>query len=128
MMDGRVKTLHPKIHGGLLAVRDNAEHVRTMQDHHILGIDLLAVNLYPFEATVARGASFDDCIENIDIGGPAVGPAPPQNPADSAAVVAPADHALPVSPLSLPRVATPQRFPHPPPPPPFPPTPPPPPP
>jgi phosphoribosylaminoimidazolecarboxamide formyltransferase / IMP cyclohydrolase len=62
MMDGRVKTLHPKIHGGLLAVRHNAEHVRTMQDHHIPGIDLLVVNLYPFEATVAKGASFDECI------------------------------------------------------------------
>src|SRR5467141_2841938 len=72
MMDGRVKTLHPKVHGGLLAVRHNAEHVRTMQDHSIPGIDLLVVNLYPFEATVARGASFDDCIENIDIGGPAM--------------------------------------------------------
>src|SRR6202040_795365 len=79
MMDGRVKTLHTKIHGGLLAVRHNAEHVRTMQDHHIPAIDLLVVNLYPFEATVAKGASFDDCIENIDIGGPAMIPAAPKN-------------------------------------------------
>src|SRR5438128_8105684 len=61
MMDGRVKTLHPKIHGGLLAVRHNAVHARTMQDHHILAIDLLVVNLYPFEATAVRGAGFDDC-------------------------------------------------------------------
>src|SRR6202008_2533540 len=72
MMDGRVKTLHPKIHGGLMAVRDNAEHVRTMHDHGIAAIDLVIVNLYPFEATVAKGGSFADCIENIDIGGPAM--------------------------------------------------------
>jgi phosphoribosylaminoimidazolecarboxamide formyltransferase/IMP cyclohydrolase len=71
IMDGRVKTLHPKIHGGLLGRRDAPEHVKAMQDHAIPPIDLLAVNLYPFEQTVAKGASFDDCIENIDIGGPA---------------------------------------------------------
>jgi phosphoribosylaminoimidazolecarboxamide formyltransferase/IMP cyclohydrolase len=71
IMDGRVKTLHPKIHGGLLGRRDAPEHVRAMQDHGIPPIDLLAVNLYPFEQTVAKGASFDECIENIDIGGPA---------------------------------------------------------
>src|SRR5580658_4281976 len=67
IMDGRVKTLHPKVHGGLLAIRHNDEHIRAMQDHAIPAIDLLVVNLYPFEATVARGAGFDDCIENIDI-------------------------------------------------------------
>src|SRR5690242_5837343 len=72
MMDGRVKTLHPAVHGGLLAVRGNAEHQKSMTDHHIHPIDLLVVNLYPFEATVAKGAGFDDCIENIDIGGPAM--------------------------------------------------------
>jgi len=72
MMDGRVKTLHPKVHGGLLALRDNAEHARAMAEHGIEGFDLLYVNLYPFEDTVARGASFDECIENIDIGGPAM--------------------------------------------------------
>src|SRR5438132_4872043 len=72
MMDGRVKTLHPKVHGGLLAIRDNAEHKAAMQAHRIAPIDLLVVNLYPFEATLARRASFDDCIENIDIGGPAM--------------------------------------------------------
>src|SRR5882757_8147275 len=92
MMDGRVKTLHPKVHGGLLAVRHNAEHVRTMQDHSILGIDLLVVNLYPFEATVARGASFDDCIENIDIGGPAMIRSAAKNHADVAVIVEPADY------------------------------------
>jgi phosphoribosylaminoimidazolecarboxamide formyltransferase/IMP cyclohydrolase len=72
MMDGRLKTLHPKVHGGLLAVRGNAEHARAAEAHGIPPIDLLVVNLYPFEATVALGAPFDECIENIDIGGPAM--------------------------------------------------------
>jgi len=72
MMDGRVKTLHPKVHGGLLALRDNKEHVAAMKEHGIEGFDVLYVNLYPFEATVARGADFETCIENIDIGGPAM--------------------------------------------------------
>src|SRR5215831_8797618 len=64
MMDGRVKTLHPKVHGGLLAMRDNAEHQAAMKAHGIAPIDLLVVNLYPFEATVAKGADFETCIEN----------------------------------------------------------------
>ncbi|MFI0396517.1 bifunctional phosphoribosylaminoimidazolecarboxamide formyltransferase/IMP cyclohydrolase [Paracoccus jiaweipingae] len=72
MMDGRVKTLHPKVHGGLLALRDNDEHLAAMESHGIEGIDLLVVNLYPFEDTVAKGAGYADCIENIDIGGPAM--------------------------------------------------------
>ena len=72
MMDGRVKTLHPMVHGGLLALRDNPDHAAAMTAHGIGGIDLLVVNLYPFEETVARGGDFDDCIENIDIGGPAM--------------------------------------------------------
>ncbi|WP_425408035.1 bifunctional phosphoribosylaminoimidazolecarboxamide formyltransferase/IMP cyclohydrolase [Hyphococcus sp.] len=72
MMDGRIKTLHPRIHGGLLALRDNADHRQSMSDHAIAGIDLLVVNLYPFQETVAKGAAFDECIENIDIGGPAM--------------------------------------------------------
>ncbi|TBN42607.1 bifunctional phosphoribosylaminoimidazolecarboxamide formyltransferase/IMP cyclohydrolase [Paracoccus subflavus] len=72
MMDGRVKTLHPAVHGGLLALRDNAEHLAAMESHGIGPIDLLVVNLYPFEETVAQGAGYDDCIENIDIGGPAM--------------------------------------------------------
>ncbi|MFK5997278.1 MAG: bifunctional phosphoribosylaminoimidazolecarboxamide formyltransferase/IMP cyclohydrolase [Rhodobacterales bacterium] len=72
MMDGRVKTLHPMVHGGLLALRDNADHKAAMQEHGIQGIDLLVVNLYPFEATVAAGGGYEDCIENIDIGGPAM--------------------------------------------------------
>jgi len=72
MMDGRVKTLHPKVHGGLLAVRDNPQHAAAMSEHGIQGIDLLVVNLYPFEATVAGGGDFETVIENIDIGGPAL--------------------------------------------------------
>jgi phosphoribosylaminoimidazolecarboxamide formyltransferase/IMP cyclohydrolase len=62
MMDGRVKTLHPKVHGGLLAIRANAEHASAMKQHGIRPIDLLVVNLYPFEQTIARGAAYDDCI------------------------------------------------------------------
>ncbi|WP_298676485.1 bifunctional phosphoribosylaminoimidazolecarboxamide formyltransferase/IMP cyclohydrolase [uncultured Lentibacter sp.] len=72
MMDGRVKTLHPNVHGGLLALRDNAEHTKAMDTHGIGPIDLLVVNLYPFEAALARGAAYDEMIENIDIGGPAM--------------------------------------------------------
>ncbi|SPJ23372.1 bifunctional phosphoribosylaminoimidazolecarboxamide formyltransferase/IMP cyclohydrolase [Palleronia abyssalis] len=72
MMDGRVKTLHPAIHGGLLALRDDPDHAQAMQDHSIGAIDLLVVNLYPFEATVARGADYAEAVENIDIGGPAM--------------------------------------------------------
>ncbi|MFV1462911.1 bifunctional phosphoribosylaminoimidazolecarboxamide formyltransferase/IMP cyclohydrolase [Phaeobacter sp. JH18-32] len=72
MMDGRVKTLHPMVHGGLLALRDNDTHVAAMEEHGIGAIDLLVVNLYPFEETVAKGGDYDSCIENIDIGGPAM--------------------------------------------------------
>jgi phosphoribosylaminoimidazolecarboxamide formyltransferase/IMP cyclohydrolase len=72
ILDGRVKTLVPHIHGGILGRRDLPEHVAQMDAHGIAPIDLVAVNLYPFEATVARGAAFDDCVENIDIGGPAL--------------------------------------------------------
>src|SRR3546814_4712948 len=71
-MDGRVKTLHPAVDGGILAVRDDAAHVGAMEAHGIGGIDLVVVNLYPFAATVAKGAPRDDIIENIDIGGPAM--------------------------------------------------------
>src|SRR4029079_18541809 len=73
MLDGRVKTLHPKIHGGLLARRDLPAHMAALREHGIAPIDILVVNLYPFEATVAKpGCSLDDAIENIDIGGPAM--------------------------------------------------------
>ena len=87
MMDGRVKTLHPKVHGGLLALRENADHVAAMDEHDIAPIDLLVVNLYPFEATVAAGADYDTCIENIDIGGPAMIRAAAKNHGDVAVVV-----------------------------------------
>ncbi len=93
MMDGRVKTLHPKVHGGLLGIRGNKEHAAAMEQHGIKPIDLLVVNLYPFEATVAKGAAFDDCIENIDIGGPAMIRAAAKNHADVTVVVEPTDYA-----------------------------------
>jgi phosphoribosylaminoimidazolecarboxamide formyltransferase / IMP cyclohydrolase len=92
MMDGRLKTLHPKVHGGLLAVRDNREHAAAMQAHGIGAIDLLVVNLYPFEATVQAGADFAHCIENIDIGGPAMIRAAAKNHADVTVVVDPHDY------------------------------------
>jgi phosphoribosylaminoimidazolecarboxamide formyltransferase / IMP cyclohydrolase len=94
MMDGRVKTLHPKIHGGLLAVRGNATHEKALTDHAIPAIDLLAVNLYPFEATVAAGHDFAECIENIDIGGPALIRAGAKNHASVTVLVEPADYAI----------------------------------
>jgi len=92
MMDGRVKTLHPKVHGGLLAIRGNAEHASAMTAHGIAPIDLLAVNLYPFEATVDKGAGFTDCVENIDIGGPAMIRAAAKNHEDVAVVVEAQDY------------------------------------
>jgi phosphoribosylaminoimidazolecarboxamide formyltransferase/IMP cyclohydrolase len=93
MMDGRVKTLHPKIHGGLLALRDKDDHAEAMRVHGIEGIDLLVSNLYPFEATVAKGASFEETIENIDIGGPAMTRSAAKNHDWVAVVVDPEDYA-----------------------------------
>ena len=93
MMDGRVKTLHPGVHGGLLAIRANKDHAASMQTHNIKPIDLLVVNLYPFEETVAKGADYDDCIENIDIGGPAMIRAAAKNHADVTVVVEATDYA-----------------------------------
>jgi phosphoribosylaminoimidazolecarboxamide formyltransferase/IMP cyclohydrolase len=93
MMDGRLKTLHPKVHGGLLAVRGNAEHEAAAERHGIAPIDLVVVNLYPFEATVAAGAPFDTAIENIDIGGPAMIRAAAKNHAAVTVIVDPADYA-----------------------------------
>ncbi len=93
MMDGRVKTLHPMVHGGLLAVRDDPQHVAAMEAHAIGAIDLLVVNLYPFEATVARGAERDDIIENIDIGGPSMVRSAAKNHAFVTIVTDPADYA-----------------------------------
>ncbi|MEO6225567.1 MAG: bifunctional phosphoribosylaminoimidazolecarboxamide formyltransferase/IMP cyclohydrolase [Sphingomicrobium sp.] len=93
MMDGRVKTLHPKVHGGLLAVRDNPEHVAAMAAHAIAPIDLVIVNLYPFAQTVASGADRDTIIENIDIGGPSMVRSAAKNHAHVAIVTDPADYA-----------------------------------
>ncbi len=93
MMDGRVKTLHPTVHGGLLAVRDNPEHVAAMEAHGIGAIDLVVVNLYPFAQTVTRGAERDEIIENIDIGGPSMVRSAAKNHASVAIVTDPADYA-----------------------------------
>ncbi|PZQ61910.1 MAG: bifunctional phosphoribosylaminoimidazolecarboxamide formyltransferase/inosine monophosphate cyclohydrolase [Sphingomonas taxi] len=94
MMDGRVKTLHPLVHGGLLAVRDDAAHAASMREHGIGAIDLVVVNLYPFEATVARGAARDEVVENIDIGGPSMVRSAAKNHAFVAIVTDPADYPL----------------------------------
>jgi phosphoribosylaminoimidazolecarboxamide formyltransferase / IMP cyclohydrolase len=93
MMDGRVKTLHPKVHGGLLAVRDNADHRAAAETHAIAMIDLVVVNLYPFAQTVTRGAARDEVIENIDIGGPSMVRSAAKNHAFVAVVTDPADYA-----------------------------------
>ncbi len=92
MMDGRVKTLHPKVHGGLLSVRDNPAHQASMDQHQIGAIDLVVVNLYPFEDTIAKGASYDETIENIDIGGPAMIRSAAKNHAYVTVVVDPGDY------------------------------------
>lgn len=92
MMDGRVKTLHPKVHGGILAVREDKAHAASMREHSIPAIDLVVVNLYPFEQTVAEGEDFERCIENVDIGGPAMVRAAAKNHEDVAVVVDPADY------------------------------------
>ncbi len=93
ILDGRVKTLVPQVHGGILGRRGVAEHVAQMQEHSIAPIDLVAVNLYPFEATVARGAAFEDCIENIDIGGPAMIRSAAKNHESVAVLTLPAHYA-----------------------------------
>ena len=94
MMDGRVKTLHPMIHGGLLAVRDDAGHAAAMEEHGIGSIDLVVVNLYPFAQTVTRGAARDEVIENIDIGGPSMVRSAAKNHAHVAIVTDPADYPI----------------------------------
>src|SRR5678816_2588431 len=93
MMDGRVKTLHPRVHGGLLAIRDNPEHVAAMQEHGIEPIDLVVVNLYPFAETIRRqGVTHDEAIEQIDIGGPAMIRSAAKNAHDVAVVVLPSSY------------------------------------
>src|SRR5690606_30862948 len=94
MLDGRVKTLHPKIHGGLLHLRDNPEHVATVKEHGIAPIDLVVVNLYPFEQTVAKpGVSLEEAIENIDIGGPSMLRSAAKNHESVTVITDPADYA-----------------------------------
>src|SRR6202521_3895614 len=100
MMDGRLKTLHPKVHGGLLAIRQNAEHAHAMHEHGIPPIDLLVVNLYPFETAVANRAGYDHLIENIDIGGPAMIRSAAKNHADVAVIVEPRDYPVLIAELS----------------------------
>src|SRR5688572_7841478 len=93
MMDGRVKTLHPRIHGGLLALRDNAEHVAAMERNGIQPIDMVVVNLYPFAETIAReGVTREEAIEQIDIGGPAMIRSAAKNARDVAVVISPAQY------------------------------------
>jgi phosphoribosylaminoimidazolecarboxamide formyltransferase/IMP cyclohydrolase len=99
MMDGRVKTLHPKVHGGLLGVRDNPDHAAAMEEHGIAPIDLVVVNLYPFLKTVMSGADRDTIIENIDIGGPSMVRSAAKNHAHVAIVTDPADYAALLSEL-----------------------------
>lgn len=93
MLDGRVKTLHPAVHGGILAKRNNDDHVAAIESHNIGTIDIVAVNLYPFRETVASGAGFDQCVENVDIGGPAMIRAAAKNHPFVYVVVDPADYA-----------------------------------
>ncbi|MGJ0534708.1 bifunctional phosphoribosylaminoimidazolecarboxamide formyltransferase/IMP cyclohydrolase [Methylocystis sp.] len=106
MMDGRLKTLHPKVHGGLLAIRENPEHEAAMLAHDIRPIDLLVVNLYPFESALAKGAPYEECVENIDIGGPAMIRAASKNHDDVAVVVDPDDYAVLIEELAATKGAT----------------------
>lgn len=93
MLDGRVKTLHPAVHGGLLARRSNASHMQALKEHHIDTIDMLVINLYPFEKTISQSScSFEDAIENIDIGGPAMLRAAAKNHQDVTVLISPADY------------------------------------
>jgi phosphoribosylaminoimidazolecarboxamide formyltransferase / IMP cyclohydrolase len=110
MMDGRVKTLHPAVHGGLLALRDNPDHVAAMEAHGIGAIDLVVVNLYPFEATVAKGASREEVIENIDIGGPSMVRSAAKNHGFVTILTDPADYATLVAEMDANGGATTQAF------------------
>ena len=93
MLDGRVKTLHPKVHGGLLGIRSNPEHVKRMKEHGIKNIDMLVINLYPFRETIAKpGVTFEEAIENIDIGGPAMLRAASKNFEYVTVLIDPADY------------------------------------
>lgn len=93
ILDGRVKTLHPKVHGGLLAKRDNSEHMKAIDDYGIVTIDMVVVTLYPFQKTISKpGVTFDEAIENIDIGGPAMLRAAAKNFASVAVIMDPSDY------------------------------------
>jgi phosphoribosylaminoimidazolecarboxamide formyltransferase / IMP cyclohydrolase len=93
MMDGRVKTVHPKIHGALLGLRNNEEHLERMKEHDIIPIDMVVINLYPFRETISRpDASFEDAIENIDIGGPAMLRSSAKNFESVTVIIDPADY------------------------------------
>ena len=94
IMDGRVKTLHPLVHGGLLAIRDDAEHAAAMREHGIEGIDLAVINLYPFEEVRAAGGDYPTTVENIDIGGPAMIRASAKNHAYVGIVTDPSDYSM----------------------------------
>jgi phosphoribosylaminoimidazolecarboxamide formyltransferase/IMP cyclohydrolase len=98
MLDGRVKTLHPKVHGGLLGRRSNPEHVKKMQEYGIEPIDMVVVNLYPFEETIAKKqCTLEDAIENIDIGGPTMLRSAAKNYEDVTVLIDPADYPLVIS-------------------------------
>ncbi|MFN3978184.1 bifunctional phosphoribosylaminoimidazolecarboxamide formyltransferase/IMP cyclohydrolase [Sulfurihydrogenibium azorense] len=99
ILDGRVKTLHPKIHGGILAVRDNPSHLKQLQENGITPIDIVAINLYPFEETVKKGADLEEIIENIDIGGPAMVRASAKNYKYVAIITDPSDYDLVINEL-----------------------------
>jgi phosphoribosylaminoimidazolecarboxamide formyltransferase / IMP cyclohydrolase len=92
IMDGRVKTLHPKVAGGILAIRDKADHVDAMKTHNIKRIDLIVVNLYPFREVISKGCTFEEAIENIDIGGPSMIRAAAKNFKYVTVVIDPADY------------------------------------
>ncbi len=106
IMDGRVKTLHPKVHGGLLSIRGNAAHEKAKAENQISDIDLLVVNLYPFEATVAKNADWDETIENIDVGGPAMIRGAAKNHHDVTVIVDPSDYARVLSELQASKSTT----------------------
>ncbi|TIU58110.1 MAG: bifunctional phosphoribosylaminoimidazolecarboxamide formyltransferase/IMP cyclohydrolase, partial [Mesorhizobium sp.] len=101
IMDGRVKTLHPSVHGALLGVRDDPEHSKAMRDHHIEPIDLVVSNLYPFEEVRRSGAGYASIVENIDIGGPAMIRASAKNHAYVAIVTDPEDYASVLNALEM---------------------------
>ncbi|MBN2403886.1 MAG: IMP cyclohydrolase [Spirochaetes bacterium] len=93
MLDGRVKTLHPKVHGGLLGVRSNPEHIKVMKQHNIENIDMVIINLYPFKQTISKkGCTLDEAIENIDIGGPAMLRSAAKNFESVTVIIDPADY------------------------------------